>query len=151
MCASVYTVYTCLSAKGIIALIMHLLADAGNKDLVSTMGSDGSEIRFHPRFKAPEGAANNSDVFVFRVTLLGEITPRYGRNLAVLRAEKALGDVAKRVLDVTMIGYDDLEWNGERERVKLKSYACTGCIDLWETSFVDEKCCSFDNFPSPMA
>lgn len=118
MCASVYTVYTCLSAKGIIALIMHLLADAGNKDLVSTMGSDGSnsEIRFHPRFKAPEGAANNSDVFVFRVTLLGEITPRYGRNLAVLRAEKALGDVAKRVLDVTMIGYDDLEWNGERER-----------------------------------
>lgn len=39
----------------------------------------------------------------------------------------------------------------ERERVKLKSYACTGCIDLWETSFVDEKCRLFDNFPSPMA
>lgn len=57
------------------------------------VGADGSnsEIRFHSRFKA-EGAANNSRaVFVFRATLLGEITPRYGRNLAALRAEKALG------------------------------------------------------------
>lgn len=60
-CVQAYTVYTCLRAKGIIALIMHLLGrDAGNKDPVSTMGSDGSnsEIRFHPRFK-PEGAANS--------------------------------------------------------------------------------------------
>lgn len=86
------------------ALCVHLFARKGHYrfDYASSgetkipfpfgMGADGSnsEIRFHSRFKV-EGAANSWAVFVFRATLLGEITPRYGRNLAALRAEKALG------------------------------------------------------------
>lgn len=69
-----------------------------------------------------------------------EITPRYGRNLAVLRAQKALGGRRKTCpgRNDDWIRWFDGKWVGvkwrwrETDKQSKIEYACTGCIDLWE-------------------
>lgn len=141
-CKRVYTVCTlvCTRCKGLLSL---WLCDIFWRKQRSRIHEMVRILKFvsipdlKPR-KEPQQTSRTCLYSGWRCWL--EITPRYGRNLAVLRAQKALGGRRKTCpgRNDDWIRWFDGKWVGvkwrwrETDKQSKIEYACTGCIDLWE-------------------
>ena len=109
------------SSVEIAALIMRLRGFRG-KDRVSARHAAPRTFEFWNSFPFEHGSRSLAtgispgDVFVPWMRLLREITPRYGRNLAVLTTWKHRSVVSRRSLDVTIHVVCVLKWVGPRSR-----------------------------------